>query len=129
MGLRMYINEHTCLGKCYGYAHKETPLYSLDYLCFINAFDEWMLKEYINTDLWNVQDSGDMREYFNCSQCTEDIYLTPEQFTRFIYLYISDGLAVWEPDHWSIPDCFDVLRQVMNDIEREPDKKISIHWG
>ena len=129
MGFRMYINERTCLGKCYGYAEKRLPLYSLDYLCSINAFDEWMVKEYIDTAFYNVKDPGDMRQFLDCAQCTEDIYLTPEQFMRFIYLYISDGLAVWGREHWSIPDCIDILREVMNDIEREPNKKICIHWG
>ena len=125
MGFRIYINEHTCLGKVYGYAGDVPHLYSLEYLCSINAFDEWQ----INNDLWNNRDPGDMREYFNCIQWSEDIFLTPEQFMRFICLYISDGYAVWGPEHWSIPDCIDILREVMNDIECEPDKKITINWG
>lgn len=121
----MYINEHTCLGKCYGYSGFKTSLYSLDYLCTIDAFKDWD----INKELWDTTLVSNMTEYFNCSQWTEDIFLTPLQFTRFIYLYISDGLAIWGSDHWSVEDCFDILREVMNGIEREPDKKICIHWG
>lgn len=125
MGLRMYINEHTCLGKCFGYGGFNTSLYSLDYLCSIDAFKDWG----INKEIWDRTLVGDMADYFVCSQCTEDIFLTPEQFMRFVYLYISDGLAIWGPEHWSVEGCVDTLRQVMNDIECEPDKKISIHWG
>ena len=123
MGLRMYINEHTCLGKVYGYAGNNPHLYSIDYLCSINAFDEW------DVIFYDRNSSADMIDYFDCTQCTENIYLTPEQFMRFIYLYISDGYAVWGPEHWSISDCIDILREVMDDIEHEPDKKITIHWG
>lgn len=125
MGLRMYINEHTCLGKCFGYGGFKTSLYSLDYLCSIDAFKDWG----INKEIWGRTLVGDMTDYFECSQCTEDIFLTPEEFMRFIYLYISDGLAIWGPERWDVEGCVDTLRQVMNDIECEPDKKISIHWG
>lgn len=96
MGFRMYVskaedkeNWDNCYGKCYGYNHG-VHLYSLDYLCSINAFEDWD-----TCDLWNTRDPGDMSEYFSAAQATDAIYLTEEQFRRFIPLYLSDQIAVY----------------------------------
>lgn len=95
MGLRMYVsrpdeNAEVCYGKCFGYSNG-THLYSLDYLCSIMAFEGWD----IDFELWNTRDPGDMSEYFSITQSTDAIYITKEQYERFILLYLSDQVAMY----------------------------------
>lgn len=125
MGLRMYINEEICFGKLYGYVGNNPHLYSIDYLCSIGAFDDWGIDE----DIWSTLSPADMIDYFDCTQCTEDIFLTPFEFARYMCLYISDGLAVWGDEFWSISNCAEMLREVSKTVDENPDNKICIHWG
>lgn len=96
MGLRMYVshpddeNSEVCYGKCFGYS-VETHLYSLDYLVSIDIFSDCD----INSVLWNVRDPGDMKEYFSIAQFVPAMYLTREQYERFILLYLSDQVAMY----------------------------------
>jgi hypothetical protein len=118
MGLRMYVshpedkdNYNNCYGKCYGY-NRGIHLYSLDYLCSISVFEHWN----IDCDLWNTRDPGDMREYFSITQSTDAIYLTKEQYKRFILLYKSDQIAIYGN---CAEDTFDI----------GDDPIIKIEWG
>lgn len=96
MGLRLYVTtseeKDKCFGKLFGYpGDAKTHFYSLDYLIEIDAFKKW--QEDLST--WDTTSYDDMMQLFNCSQATDDIYLTPEQYNRFILLYRSDQLNRW----------------------------------
>lgn len=113
MGLRMYVsrpddkNSEVCYGKCFGYSNG-THLYSLDYLVSIDAFSDCD----INKQLWDTSNTDDMLEYFGIAQYVSAIYLTREQYERFILLYVSDQVAIYgnvvyaekDKNHFNISD-------------------------
>lgn len=96
MGLRMYVScphdedSEVCYGKCFGYSNG-THLYSLDYLVSIDAFSDCD----INKQSWDTSNTDDMLEYFGIAQYVSAIYLTLEQYERFILLYLSDQVAIY----------------------------------
>ena len=120
IGLRMYVshpedkdNYNNCYGKCYGY-NGGVHLYSLDYLCSINAFNNWFRNDEFG--VWSMRNPDDMAEYFSIAQTTDAIYLTKEQYKRFILLYQSDQIAIYG-DY--AEDIFDV----------GDDAVVKIEWG
>ena len=122
MGLRLYVTtseeKDKCFGKLFGYAGDVTHLYSLEYLIEIDVFKDWQE----NLSIWDTTSYEDMAEYFVCSQATDDIYLTPEQYNRFILLYRSDQLNRWGTN----PE--DVLELIDKAIYKGEDEKIKLEW-
>lgn len=124
MGLRLYITtseeKDKCFGKLYGYAGKTKHLYSLDYLIEIDAFKDWKDK----IPLFDTTSYEDMVEYFVCAQVTDEIYLTPEQYIRFILLYRSDQSICWDIE------ARDILNHVSKSLYmgEDEDKKIKLEW-
>lgn len=123
MGLRLYVTtseeKDKCFGKLFGYpGDAETHFYSLDYLIEIDAFKDWQE----NLSIWDTTSYDDMMQLFNCSQATDDIYLTPEQYNRFILLYRSDQLSRWGTN----PE--DVLELINKAIYKREDEKIKLEW-
>lgn len=123
MGLRLYVTtseeKDQCFGKLFGYpGDAETHFYSLDYLIEIDAFKEWQE----NLSFWDTTSYDDMMQLFNCSQATDDIYLTLEQYNRFILLYRSDQLSRWG----TLPE--DVHELIDKAIYKGEDEKIKLEW-
>lgn len=123
MGLRLYVTtseeKDKCFGKLFGYAGDAgTHLYSLDYLIEIDAFKDWQE----NLSIWDTTSYDDMMELFVCSGSTDDIYLTSEQYNRFILLYRSDQLNRWGTN----PE--DVLELIDKAIYKGEDEKIKLEW-
>lgn len=122
MGLVLYVStpeeKDKRFGKLFGYVRKSEHLYSLDYLIEINAFKDWQK----NLSVWETTSYEDMMELFNYSETTDEIYLTPEQYNRFILLYRSDQL-----NHRSInpKDIFDLISK---DIYKGEDGNIKLEW-
>lgn len=122
MGLVLYVStpeeKDKRFGKLFGYVRKSEHLYSLDYLIEINAFKDWQK----NLSVWETTSYEDMMELFNYSGTTDEIYLTPEQYNRFILLYRSDQL-----NHGSInpEDIFDLISK---DIYKGGDGNIKLEW-
>lgn len=85
MGLNMIVDNYANYGKCFGYNKDEQFLFSLSYLCAIDAFHDW------DVSLCDVNSRYDyMMEYFRIAQFTPPIHLTQEQFSHFIQLYQAD---------------------------------------
>lgn len=119
MGLRLYVTtseeNDKCFGKLFGYA-AGTHLYSLDYLIEIDAFKDWQ-----DYSLFNIESYDDMINYFVCSQATDEIYLTPEQYNRFILLYRSDQSICWDTEARDISD-------LVSGAIYTGDEKIKLEW-
>lgn len=92
MGLNMIVDSYADYGKCFGYNNDGQFLFSLSYLCDIDAFRDW------DVSLCGLYSQYDyMVEYFCIAQSTPPIHLTREQFSHFIQLY--------EADHRIISSC------------------------
>lgn len=122
MGLVLYVStpeeKDKRFGKLFGYVRESEHLYSLDYLIEVDAFKDWQK----NLSVWETTSYEDMVELFNYSGTTDEIYLTPEQYNRFILLYRSDQL-----NHGSInpEDMFDLISK---DIYKGGDGNIKLEW-
>lgn len=120
MGLRLYVTtseeKDKCFGKLFGYARQGRHLYSLDYLIEIDAFKDWQ-----ESSLFNTKSYDDMIDYFSCVQASDEIYLTPEQYNRFILLYRSDQSICWDTEARDISDL--VSRAIY-----PGDEKIKLEW-
>ena len=120
MGLRLYVTtseeKDKCFGKLFGYASESKHLYSLDYLIEIDAFKEWQ-----NSSLFDTKSYEDMIDYFTCVQASDEIYLTPEQYNRFILLYRSDQSICWATEARDISD-------LVNRAIYAGDEKIKLEW-
>lgn len=90
MGLNMIVDNYANYGKCFGYNKDEQFLFSLSYLCAIDAFHDW------DVSLCDVNSRYDyMVEYFRIAQSTPPIHLTREQFSHFIQLYHADHIILY----------------------------------
>ena len=90
MGLNMIVDNYANYGKCFGYNKDEQFLFSLSYLCAIDAFHDW------DVSLCDVNSRYDyMVEYFRTAQFTPPIHLTREQFSHFIQLYHADHIILY----------------------------------
>lgn len=121
MGLRLYVTtseeKDKCFGKLFGYASKSKHLYSLDYLIEIDAFKDWQDQ----FPLFKTKIYDDMFDYFSCVQASPEIYLTPEQFNRFILLYRSDQSICWDTEARDISDLISRAIYI-------GDEKIKLKW-
>ena len=122
MGFRLYVTtseeKDQCFGKLFGYAGADTHLYSLDYLIEIDAFKDWQE----NFSIWDTTSYEDMVEFFVCAQATDDIYLTTEQYNRFILLYRSDQVDLCGTN----PE--DILELIDEVIYKGGDESIKLEW-
>ena len=62
--------------------------------------------------------------YFCYAQATDDIYLNPDEYRRFIILYTSDQAEEWNEDS-------EAIREMLSDrLSVTPDKngKIKLCW-
>jgi hypothetical protein len=122
VGLVLYVStpeeRDKIFGKLFGYVGEDEHLYSLEYLIEIGAFKSWQK----NLTLWETDSYEDMLELFAHSGTTDEIYLTPEQYNRFILLYRSDQL-----NHGSInPE--DISDLIGKDIYKGGYGKIKLEW-
>lgn len=116
MGFRLYVNDELCCGKLYGYNCVVEHLYSIDYLISIGAFDKWDDIEDLSYDY--------MVDYFCFMQSTDDIYLNPIEYHRFILLYTSDQSEEYVTD-------LETMHELLNErLSATPDKngKIKLCW-
>lgn len=124
MGLCLYVStpeeeKDRCFGKLFGYADEDEHLYSLDYLIEIDAFKDWQK----NLTAWETTSYEDMVNLFGYSQSTDEIYLTPRQYNRFIVLYHSDRLNSGRIEPEDIPDL------ISKAIYKGKAEKIKLKWG
>ena len=125
MGFRLYINDKISCGKLYGYNPGVKHLYSIDYLISINAFDQWLDFNELPELTYKVPSYDTMVDYFYIVQATDDIYLTLDEYHRFILLYTSDQVDEWGTG-------LETIREILNErLSVTPDEngKIKICWA
>ena len=118
MGFRLYVNDELSCGKLYGYNCVVKHLYSIDYLISIGVFDKWVVPPY------EVPSYDYMVDYFCYIQATDDIYLNPDEYRRFILLYTSDQIEEYGTD-------LETMHEILNErLSAIPDKngKIKLCW-
>lgn len=122
MGLCLYVSaseeKAKCFGKLFGYADEDEHLYSLDYLIEIDAFKDWQK----NLTAWETTSYDDMVNLFGYAESTDEIYLTPAQYNRFILLYHADQLNSGRIESEDIPD------RINSAIYKGKAKKIKLKW-
>ena len=122
MGFRLYVNDELSCGKLYRYNCVVKHLYSIDYLISIGAFDEWVEPPY------EVPSYDYMVDYFCYIQATDDIYLNPDEYRRFILLYTSDQIEEYNTD---FGNDLNAICEILNErLSVKPNKngKIKLCW-